>query len=119
MEWKFFSEILLVVTYFMQVENFVVTYFIQVDNFLCFNLILRFTTYSWSVWKPMIFLFHLLSSSHKIQPFCRFPGIVYNRRKCIEILIYIFNYSTPSLSLGDLPRVLRKVILDETELYAW
>jgi hypothetical protein len=119
LEWKFFREILVAVTYFVQVENFIVTYFIQVENFLCLNLILRFTAYSWSARKPMIFLSTFIFKSQD-PTLLSFPrNCLQSEKICIEILIYIFTYSTPSLSLGDQPRVLRKVILDETELYAW
>ena len=85
MEWKFSRENLVVVTYLMQVENFVVTYFMHVEIFLCLNLILRFTAYSWS----------------RVEA------------------DYSFSLSTPSLSLGDQSRALRKVLLEETELNGW
>jgi hypothetical protein len=121
LEWKFFREIFVAVTYFVQVENFIVTYiyFIQVENFLCLNLILRITAYSWSAREPMIFLSTFIFKSQD-PTLLSFPRkFLQSEKICIEILIYIFTYSTHSLSLGDQPRVLRKVNLDETEFYAW
>jgi len=70
MEWKFFREILVVMTYFMQVENFVVNYFTQVENFLC----LRFTAYSWSERTPMIFLYLYLQVTRS-NPSVVFPEL--------------------------------------------